>query len=275
MHNLFAQYYLEGYIYFAYKFNPMRPRTIAIFNQKGGTAKTSTTVNLGAALARLVKKVLLVDLDQQGSLSYYLAIKPDVTVAEVLMGKASLQQAVYEREGLHVLAANMRLIDWEWSVAQDSQRFFILRHALFSLDYDYILLDCPPSVGLSSLNALVAARGLIAPMPLDVMALHGLDQLMGTVKKVQKDHNPRLTLLGVLFTMVDSSKEITREVFDLFHTRVRLPVFQSVINSDTAALEAPSFGQSVLSYAPSAISSIEYQYLAKEILSMQDTVWLD
>jgi chromosome partitioning protein len=253
----------------------MKPRIIALFNQKGGSAKTSSTVNLGAGLAKLGKKVLLVDLDQQGSLSYYLAIQSKQTVVDFLQGDLLVEQVVVEREGMYVLPSNIKLMDWEWAARTNGQKVYLLKERIKDLSYDFILLDCPPSVGLPSLSALAAAKGLIAPMPLDVMALHGLNQLMATVKKVQQQHNPALTLMGVLFTMVDSSKEITREIFELFHKKVSLPVFQSIINVDVAALEAPSFGKSVIAYAPSSISSIEYQYLAKEVLNFNDSFWLN
>ncbi len=244
----------------------MNAQVIAIFNQKGGTAKTSTAVNLGAALAKSGKKVLLVDLDQQGSLSYYLAIKPLYTVVEVLTRQMPLESAIYHREGMDILAADMRLAEWELNLPASESRFRVLESVLPKTGYDFILLDCPPAISVITYNALCAARWLIAPMPLEVLSLHGLDQLIATIKKVQHKYNPALQLLGILFTIVDPSKEVTQEIYGLFRMKVNLPIFQSVINSDPAAIEAPSFGKSILSYSPSSISSVEYQFLAKEVI---------
>lgn len=244
--------------------------TIAIVNHKGGTGKTTTTINLGSALATQGCRVLLVDFDAQGSLSYSLGITDDEpTIADLFHDEEPLERVIQEREGMHVIPAGQSLADIELAIAQSGDRYNHLKNLLDRLlDYDFVLIDCPPSLSLLTLNALAASAYVIVPMQLDVLALRGLDSMLETIRKVNSI-NPNLSLLGVLPIMVDTRKNIHQEIMNhikLNYNGTRL--FKQTIHSSVRAAEAPSFGKSVVNYSPSSTTACDYKELAREVAKL-------
>ncbi len=243
---------------------------LSIVSHKGGTGKTTTTINLGSALASIGKRVLLIDFDAQGSLSYSLGIAAVPTVADVLVGDCSIHHAVQVREGMDVLPADRGLADVELAIAKSDLRFVHLSRLLASLpEYDFILIDCPPSLSMLTLNALAASEFVLIPMQFDVLALRGLDSMLDTVKKMQEVNN-NLNVLGVLPIMVDTRKNIFREIQEHLRTNYTVHIFTSAIRPSVKAAEAPSFSKSVLAYAPGSTTSHDYLSLADEIVAIKN-----
>jgi chromosome partitioning protein len=242
---------------------------LSIVNHKGGTGKTTTTINLGSALAAHGCSVLLVDFDAQGSLTYSLGIDDgEPTIADAFHGETSIEQLLIERERMHVLPSGSKLADVELAIAKSDDRFYHLKNLLAPLlQYDFVLIDCPPSLSLLTLNALAASDYVIVPMQMDVLALRGLDSMLQTVKKVNA-LNPSLEVLGILPIMVDPRKNINQEILSHIKSNYTERVFKQVIHISVKAAEAPSFGKSVVQYAPSSSSAVDYKALAKEFLTV-------
>jgi chromosome partitioning protein len=244
---------------------------ISIVNHKGGTGKTTTTINLGSALAAQGHSVLLVDFDAQGSLTYSLGIDDQgPTLADAFHGEISVQQLLHEREGMQILPASSKLADIELAIAKSEERFNHLKNLLNPLlPYDFVLIDCPPSLSLLTLNALVASDYVIVPMQMDVLALRGLDSMLETVVKV-KSINPNLSVLGILPIMVDARKNICQEILNHIKSNYAERLFQHVIHTSVKAVEAPSFGKSVVNYAPSSTTAHDYKNFATEVLQLSE-----
>lgn len=245
---------------------------IAIVNQKGGTGKTTTTVNLGCALAKKGKKVLLVDLDAQGNLSYSLGLTEfENTMAEVLVGEAELNDILLESENVHVAPSNIGLADVELSIASVENRESLLKNQLDQLnEYDYVLIDCPPSLSLLTINALNAADRVIIPLQMEVLSLQGLDLIIDTVTKIKNVFNEDLMIEGLLPVMVDRRRKLSTEVYDHIEQNYDFKIFDSSIRTNVRASEAPSFGSSVISYAPDSNSAKDYLKFADEMISLND-----
>ncbi|MBV6646280.1 MAG: ParA family protein [Cyclobacteriaceae bacterium] len=243
---------------------------IAVVNQKGGTGKTTTTVNLGACLANQGKKVLLVDLDAQGSLSYSLGIgEVNKSIANVLLEDLPIRQILVDYEGLSVAPASIDLADAELSMTGMENREMILKEKLSGTsEFDFILVDCPPSLSLLTLNALTAAQHVIIPMQMEVLSLQGLDLITETIGKVRQVLNPDLSILGVLPVMVDKRRKLSSEVLNHIKENYDFKVFDSQIRTNVKASEAPSFGQSVLHYAPTSNSAKDYKTFTQEFLNL-------
>ena len=246
---------------------------IAITNQKGGVGKTTTSVNLSACVAAEGKRVLVVDADPQGNTSSGLGVRVKEntpTVYEVMAGEIPLARALQKTPvpGLSLLASDIRLAGAEIELAGMDRRETVLSEALASAanDFDYIFIDCPPSLGLITLNALCAADGVLIPIQCEYYALEGVSALMGTIRKVQRI-NRRLTIEGVALTMLDARTnlgvQVAREVRKVFKGKV----YQTVIPRNVRLGEAPSHGLPIHLYDPRSLGAQSYQALAQEFLA--------
>ncbi len=242
---------------------------ISIVNHKGGTGKTTTTVNLGSALAAQGYRVLLVDFDAQGSLSYSLGIDDSLaTIADALVGEVPIHQIIQERETMDILPAASSLADVELAIAKAEEHYHHLKTLLNQLTgYDFILIDCPPSLSLLTLNALTASDFVIVPMQMDVLALRGLDSMLETVKNATRI-NPQLTVLGILTVMADPRKNIYLEIMNHIKTNYTERLFSQAIHSSVKAAEAPSYGKSVICHAPNSTTACDYQAFSKELIEL-------
>jgi len=248
-------------------------KVLAIANQKGGVGKTTTSVNLAASLHATKRKVLLVDLDPQGNATMGSGVdKAELTrsVYDVLTGEADFDQVVVttREAGFDLLPANGDLVAAEIELLEMDRRERRLRDVLTPLQsrYDYIIIDCPPSLNMLTLNALVAAQGVIIPMQCEYYALEGLSALMDTISAVSESHNPELQVEGILRTMYDPRNKLTTEVssqlFEYFGDRV----YRTVVPRNIRLAEAPSYGLPVLQYDRQSRGAIAYLALAGEML---------
>lgn len=240
---------------------------IAVFNQKGGTAKTTTTVNLGVALVKMGYKVLLVDLDAQAALTYYFGLQGiKNTISNVILDKIPLEGAVYRAEGVDILPANMDLTNTELSISHAAHRLQILQEIFQTdLSYDYMLIDCPPVLSLLTVNALNISDYVLIPSQLEVLSLHSISLVEESIQKMKNGLNPSLKVLGILPVMVDKRKKISEEVLNFIQNNYKYPILKTHIRTCVKAIEAPSFALSLINYAPNSHSSQDYLTLAKEI----------
>lgn len=252
------------------------PRIIAIANQKGGVGKTTTTINLGAALAEQKKRVLLIDLDPQGNASTGLGIdhnKRESTTYDLLAGDVTLAKAIQNTtvDRLSIVPATTDLSSADLELVGNKKRSFLLRDVLraddvASLKFDYILIDCPPSLNILTVNAMVAAHSIIAPLQSEFFALEGLSQLILTVRNVRQTANPELRIEGIALTMYDSRNNLSLQVEDDARENMGDMVFKTVIPRNVRLSEAPSFAVPVLTYDSGSKGSAAYRALARELI---------
>ena len=251
-------------------------KTVSILNQKGGVGKTTTAVNLSAAIGASGKKLLLVDIDPQGnSTSGYGINKREIKNSsyEVLTGEIKASEAIIrtEFEGVDVIPANMNLAGAELEIIDMKNRESILKNALAEVwdEYDYIFLDCPPSLGLITLNALTASDTFLVPIQCEYYALEGLSQLMATARKIKRMYNPYLDIEGVLLTMYDGRLNLTQQVVGEVKRFFPKKVYSTTIPRNVRLSEAPSFGQPIMYFDKNSKGSIAYASLCDEFLSQQ------
>lgn len=246
---------------------------LAVVNQKGGVGKTTTVVNLAAIMAARGKKVLLIDVDPQGNATSGLGFDKNhlnQTIYDVLIEHEPLQNAIYEsgREKLHLCPANIELAGAEVELVGVVSRETVLKKAIHNVQnaYDVILMDCPPSLGLLTVNALTAADGVLVPIQSEYYALEGLTQLMETLSIVKKRLNPSLTIFGVVVTMFDARTQLAHQVANEVRRYFGDKVFRAIIPRNVRLSEAPSFGKAILEYDPKSKGAESYDALAREVI---------
>ncbi len=259
---------------------PAGPRIIAIANQKGGVGKTTTSINLAAALAEKGKRVLLVDIDPQGNASTGLGIeqsKRQNTAYDLIAGDAQLQDVIQDTEiaGLGIIPATTDLSSADIELFSNEKRSFLLHDALRqpSIDgyqLDYVLIDCPPSLNLLTVNAMVAAHSVLVPLQSEFFALEGLSQLMLTIREVRQSANPDLRIEGVVMTMYDGRNNLSRQVELDARDNLGDLVFKTVIPRNVRVSEAPSFALPVLEYDSASKGSEAYREMATELVSRHE-----
>ena len=244
--------------------------TIGVINQKGGVGKTTSAVNLAAALAEQ-RRVLLVDLDPQGNASSGVGIRaPERTIYDVLVGEMSARRVITDTEidNLKVMPASADLSGVAVELDATTENFRLLTKALIGVrpNFDFIVLDAPPSIGALTLNALVAADQLIIPLQTEYYALEGIAGMMDTVERMQGSLNPNLQVLGILLTMFDSRTRLSQEVEENVRKHFGDLVFSSVIPRNVRLAEAPSYGQPIYAYAPTSSGATAYRQLSEEVI---------
>lgn len=249
-------------------------RIIAITNQKGGVGKTTTSVNLSAALASKGKKVLLVDIDPQGNATSGLGIDKnslDISIYDVLMGECYTEEAMVKCvvDNLSVLPSNINLAGAEIELITHENREYILKKVLDNLKflYDFIIIDCPPSLSILTLNALTASDSVLVPIQCEYYALEGLSQLMHTIKLVQKSLNKSLKIEGIVFTMFDSRLNLSMQVVEEVKSVLDDYVYKTVVPRNVRLSEAPSHGLPITLYDPKSKGAESYFSLADEVIS--------
>jgi chromosome partitioning protein len=259
---------------------PAKPRILALANQKGGVGKTTTAINLGTALAAIGEKVLIVDLDPQGNASTGLGLdrrKRRVSTYDVLSGETELKKAVVETAvpQLFVAPSTLDLLGLELEIAAQRDRAHRLRRAIESLNegqdaaFTYALIDCPPSLNLLTVNALVAADAVLVPLQCEFFALEGLSQLLKSVEQVRASLNPRLSIHGVVLTMFDPRNNLSGQVVADVREYMGEKVYQTMIPRNVRVSEAPSHGKPVLLYDLKCAGSQAYLRLASEVLQRE------
>lgn len=250
-------------------------RILSVVNQKGGVGKTTTAINLGAALAAAGKAVLIVDIDPQGNASTGLGVSArerGLTTYDLLVEDAALSDVIHETETrrLHIAPATTDLSSADVDLVHETNRVFLLKQALHtdaSRRFDFILIDCPPSLSLLTVNALVASDAVLVPLQSEFFALEGLSQLMLTIREIRETANPKLRIDGIVLTMYDGRNNLSRQVEDDARETLGDLVYKTTIPRNVRISEAPSYAVPVTNYEPDSKGSRAYHELAAEILS--------
>ena len=248
-------------------------RTICIANQKGGVGKTTTTVNLSAALSHLNRRVLIIDMDPQGNASSGIGIKrhacQDASIYHSLVDTKTLEEVIHKTsaDNLHIAPATPDLVGAEIELVDIAQREYRLRAAIETVadKYDYVLIDCPPSLGLLTVNALCAADSFLVPLQCEYYALEGLSQLLNTAGLIKKNLNPNLKIQGIVLTMFDMRNNLSHQVVNEIQSHFGDKVFKAIIPRNVRLSEAPSHGKSIFGYDEKSTGAKKYIELAKEL----------
>lgn len=258
---------------------PKTPRIISVANQKGGVGKTTTTINLGAALAASGLKVLIIDLDPQGNASTGLGIDQadrKRSTYDLILNEAAVEAVAISANvpNLWITPATTDLSSADLELVSTARRVFLLKDALrntatYALGFDFILIDCPPSLNLLTLNAMVASDTVLVPLQAEFFALEGLSQLMLSVREIRETANPQLRLEGVVLTMYDRRNNLCHQVEMDARENLQALVFKTMIPRNVRLSEAPSYGMPVINYDPTSRGAVAYKALAREILERQ------
>lgn len=249
-------------------------RTIALINQKGGVGKTTTVLNLGFALSMTGKKVLLVDCDPQAHLTLSAGVKDRISQGTIydVMNRKPVRRILIERDGISILPAAMDLALADMDFNDTKEQKFLLSNGIGVLDeFDFILFDCPPSLGILTLNALTAAKEVVIPLQSEFLPMNGLGQLAQTLDSVKKELNPELEITGILATRYDKRKRLNRDVLTQVEKYFPEKLFDTFIRENISLAEAPSHGKSIFEYMPESHGARDYLRLAHEVINRVPT----
>ncbi len=253
-----------------------KARIISVVNQKGGVGKTTSAVNLSTAFAMIGKKILLIDLDPQGNASTGFGVtERSKSIYDILIDRCQINEAILptEIENLSIICSNVDLSACEVELANAENREYILKEKLGYVenDYDYIIIDCPPSLGLLTINALAAIHSILVPMQCEFFALEGLSHLLSTLELVKNSINPNLRISGIMLSMHDKRNKLTEQVENDVRDFLGNIVYKTVVPRNIKLSEAPSYGMPALIYDPECAGSLAYIKLAKEVLTKEES----
>ena len=252
-------------------------RIIAIANQKGGVGKTTTAINLASCLAEAGKKVLTIDLDPQGNMTSGLGVNKNElenTVYELMLDECSIKESMVDTvvDGMKIIPSNVNLAGAEIELLGIEDKEYILKNAVDYVrdDYDFIIIDCPPSLNMLTINALTAATSVLVPIQCEYYALEGLSQLIHTIDLVKERLNKRLKMEGVVFTMYDARTNLSLQVVENVKENLNQNIYKTIIPRNVRLAEAPSYGQPINIYDPRSAGAESYRLLAEEVLNRED-----
>ena len=255
-------------------------RTIVIANQKGGVGKTTTSINLSASLAQQGKKVLVVDMDPQGNTTSGLGIEKDTldkTVYQLLLGEIQIEDCLIREkfENLSIIPSNVNLAGAEIELIDVENKQYLLKNALDQIreQYDFVIIDCPPSLNMLTINAMCAGNTVLVPIQCEYYALEGLTQLMHTIDLVKDRLNPDLEIEGVVFTMYDARTNLSLQVVENVKANLHQNIYKSIIPRNVRLAEAPSYGMPITMYDPKSTGAESYKLLAEEVIHRGEEEW--